>query len=101
MNGLIPVEKDLFSVADRLKEIDERYRVFRNPMAHRFEVYVDQALQFVVPFPCLDARTLVHARKTRVERLDAIVKEMDKSNNLLEKKKEKELIDLALCQAGF
>jgi hypothetical protein len=101
MKGLIPIEKDVFSIAERLKEIDKRYVVYRNVLAHRFEVYVGEALQFVVPFPRLDARTIEFARKTRVERMDAIVKEIDRQNDLADKRKEKQIIENALAQAGF
>ncbi len=101
MKGLIPIEKDVFSVADRLKEVDERYRVYRNTLAHRFEVYVGEALQFVVPFQKLDARTVEYARKTRIERVNKIVQELDKENDLLEKRKNRAIIDTALAQAGF
>ena len=101
MKGLIPIEKDVFSVADRLKEVDERYRVYRNTLAHRFEVYVGEALQFVVPFQKLDARTVEYARKTRIERVNKIVQELDKENDLLEKRKNRAIIDNALAQAGF
>ena len=101
MKGLIPIEKDVFSVADRLKEVDERYRVYRNTLDHRFEVYVGEALQFVVPFQKLDARTVEYARKTRIERVNKIVQELDKENDLLEKRKNRAIIDTALAQAGF
>ena len=101
MKGLIPIEKDVFSVADRLKEVDERYRVYRNTLAHRFEVYAGEALQFVVPFQKLDARTVEYARKTRIERVNKIVQELDKENDLLEKRKNRAIIDSALAQAGF
>ncbi len=99
MKGLVLVEKDLFSIADRLKEIDKRYVLYRNVLLDRFEVYVGEALQFVVPFPRLDCRTIEYARKTRIERIDAIVEEMDKTNRLLEERKQKECIDLAFQQA--
>lgn len=101
MKGLIPIEKDVFSIAERLKEIDERYVLYRNPIAHRFEVYVGEALQFVVPFQKLDARTVEYARKTRIERMDAIVKEIDRLNDLASKRKDKQIIENALAQAGF
>ena len=101
MKSLVKIEKDLFSIADRLKEIDGRYEVYRNTVAHRFEVYVERALQFVVPFQKLDARTLEFARKTRIERAEKILKEMDEINARIEKQKEKEILENALCQAGL
>ena len=101
MKSLVKIEKDLFSIADRLKEIDGRYEVYRNTLAHRFEVYVERALQFVVPFQKLDARTLEFARKTRIERAEKIIKEMDEINARIEKQKEKKILENALCQAGL
>ncbi len=101
MKSLVKIEKDLFSIADRLKEIDGRYEVYRNTVAHRFEVYVERALQFVVPFQKLDARTLEFARKTRIERAEKILKEMDDINARIERQKEKEILESALCQAGL
>ncbi len=101
MKGLVKIEKDLFSICDRLKEIDERYEVFRNKISHRFEVYVGKALQFVVPFQRLDARTLDFARKTRIERREQIVKEIDEQNAKIEMQKEKEILEKALCEAGL
>ena len=101
MKGLVKIEKDLFSICDRLKEIDGRYEVFRNTIAHRFEVYIERALQFVVPFQRLDARTLDFARKTRIERREQIVKEIDEQNAKIEMQKEKEILEKALCEAGL
>ena len=100
MKGLVKIEKDLFSISDRLKEIDERYEIFRNKISCRFEVYIEKALQFVVPFQRLDARTLEFARKTRVERKGQIVKEIDEHNARLEKQKEKEILEKTLSELG-
>lgn len=100
MKGLVKIEKDLFSICDRLKEIDGRYELFRNTLAHRFEVYIEKALQFVVPFQRLDARTLEFARKTRVERREQIVREIDERNARLEKQKEKEILEKTLSAMG-
>ena len=101
MKGLVKIEKDLFSICDRLKELDGRYELYRNTIAHRFEVYVEKALQFVVPFQKLDARTIEFARKTRIERSGYILKEIDEHNARIEKQKEKEILERALCEAGL
>ena len=101
MTGLVKIEKDLFSISQRLKEIDARYEVYRNTLASRFEIYIERALQFVVPFQRLDARTLDFARKTRIERREQIVKEIDEQNAKIEMQKEKEILEKALCEAGL
>ena len=100
MTGLVKIEKDLFSISQRLKEIDARYEVYRNTLAGRFEIYIERALQFVVPFQKLDARTLEFARKTRIERRMQIMKEIDEHNERIERQKEKEILEKALCEAG-
>ena len=100
MTGLVKIEKDLFSISQRLKEIDARYEVYRNTLASRFEIYIERALQFVVPFQKLDARTLEFARKTRIERRMQIMKEIDEHNERIERQKEKEILEKALCEAG-
>ena len=100
MTGLVKIEKDLFSISQRLKEIDTRYEVYRNTLASRFEIYIERALQFVVPFQKLDARTLEFARKTRIERRMQIMKEIDEHNERIERQKEKEILEKALCEAG-
>ncbi len=100
MTGLVKIEKDLFSISQRLKEIDARYEVYRNILAGRFEIYIERALQFVVPFQKLDARTLEFARKTRIERRMQIMKEIDEHNERIERQKEKEILEKALCEAG-
>lgn len=48
MRSLIPVEHDLYSVADRLKEIDPRYELFYNAALGRYEIYASGALQMTV-----------------------------------------------------
>lgn len=101
MTGLVKIEKDLFSISQRLKEIDARYEVYRNTLASRFEIYIERALQFVVPFQKLDARTLEFARKTRIERRMQIMKEIDEHNERIERQKEKEILEKALCEAGL
>ena len=101
MKGLVKIEKDLFSICDRLRELDGRYELYRNTIAHRFEVYVEKALQFVVPFQKLDARTIEFARRTRIERSRQILKEIDEHNARVEKQKEKEILEKALCESGL
>ena len=69
---LIEIEHDLYSVAQRLREIDDDYRLRYNPKLKRYEVHhLGQAgnsfcLEVHEPLP--DARTVEFVRRTRVER---------------------------------
>ncbi len=89
MKNLIAITDDLFDIANRLKAIDQNYRVFFNVETQKFEVHnMAQrlgTLAFVVPFDELDARTVQYARFTRVENAQKLFDEVDKHNQSLEK----------------
>lgn len=76
---LVPVEHDLFSIADRLKEIDGRYGLYYNGRLDRFEIYASGALQLTVPRGELDARVIARVRETRVERRDALLESIERA----------------------
>ncbi len=90
MNALRKIDDDLYSIAPRLKEIDDRYELYRNLAAGRFEIHANGALQIAVPFAELDARTLELARSTRLEYIDRITADIEKSNAALQRAKENE-----------
>jgi hypothetical protein len=77
---MIKVTRDLLGIAERLKKINPAYRVFYNNRHNRFEVHAGNELAFIPPFDCLDTRTIDYAYKTRKQNLDALEKEIDKSN---------------------
>lgn len=79
---LIAVKDDLFSVADRIKSIDDKYKIYYNGESRKFEVRsaVDDSLQVVLPFDCLDCRAVDYVRKTRIERINAILEEIERAN---------------------
>lgn len=83
MDELRRIDEDLFDIAHRLKEIDDRYALYRNLRRNRFEIYANEALQIVVPFATLDARTLELARSTRLEYADRLIAKLDSDNERL------------------
>jgi len=78
------VTDDLFDIAKRIKEIDNRYRIYFNNQKCNFEVHT-QALEFTVPYDVLDERTLFHAMRTRAENSYELEREVECHNALLEK----------------
>lgn len=80
MQALIPIRHDLYSIADRLKEVDERYELFFNAAAQRYEVYASGEMQLAVPSGELDARLIARVRETRVERADAVLAKIERAN---------------------
>ena len=86
------VKDDLFHVAKRLRQIDSRYRVYFNRRIFRFEIHVQGAMQIALPFDRLDERSVEYVRKTRVENLDALTKEIELDNAKIEKRRQDELL---------
>lgn len=86
------VKDDLFHVAKRLRQIDSRYRVYFNRRLFRFEIHVQGAMQIALPFDRLDERSVEYVRKTRVENLDALTKEIELDNAKTEKRRQDELL---------
>ncbi|MEG2540512.1 MAG: hypothetical protein RSB59_01880 [Clostridia bacterium] len=92
------IDCDLFDIAHRLKEIDGRYQLYFNRKLKRFEIYVGEALQIAVPFTTLDARTLEHTRKTRVENLRRLMEEIEEENRKKEEEATKHTVEkMAAC----
>ncbi len=86
---MIKITNDLFDIAWRLKAIDTSYELFYNPKKNRFEVWNDRGLQVVVPYTKLDERAIIHVRKTRVERADQLLRQIERENESLQAQVEK------------
>lgn len=101
---LIKIENDVYFISQRLKELDESYEVYYNTNSKSYEVHstmqVKNSYCFKVPFDVLDERTILHAKRTRIENRDRIIAEIEKDNLLLEQKnvkKQVEMLKEALC----
>ena len=90
------VRNDLYSISDRLKEIDEGYFIYYSYKNKRYEVHNKNqrghTLSLVLPYKSLDERAVRLVRKTRSERVDALIRQMEEENARLEKEKTSELI---------
>lgn len=84
------VTHDPFDIVNRIKKINPRYVVYWNDAREKFEVRTGKIYAFTVPYDTLDARTLDYARKTRIENIDAIEREIEKQNRANEIKCEKD-----------
>ncbi len=91
------IQSDTFFICERLKEIDESYFLIFNFEKQKFEVHSSAIFGstycLTVPFPVLDERTIDLVKKTRANNVDKIIEEMDRENEKLEKRREKEAID--------
>lgn len=90
---LVSVKDDLFHIAKRLRQIDSRYRVYFNRKYNRFEIHAQGAMQIALPFDRLDERSVEYVRKTRVENLEKLMREIEADNERAEKQKQDELIE--------
>jgi len=84
---MIRITHDVFDIADRVKEVDERYVIFFNPKKGRFELHCEEygRTGFLLVLPFLDARAVEHCRKTRRERQLELIEEIERQNLILEK----------------
>ena len=74
------VTYDLFGIATRLLKIDPSYSVYYNNSKQRYEVHSNMGLAFIVPYDCLDSRTIDYARKTLRQNADIIEQEIETHN---------------------
>lgn len=90
MDVLVKIENDVFDIASRVKEIDSDYFVVYNRTKRRFEIHNKKqkpTLALVVPHNELDCRTIEYVLKTKISRIDEIVREIDAHNEKIEKQK--------------
>lgn len=84
---MIEIFMDLFDIVNKIKDINEKYRVFRNINKHRYEIYYQNGLnlnlELIVPYDCLDYRTINLLNKSKIENADLLFEEIEKHNNKL------------------
>lgn len=87
---MIEILSDLFDIAQRLKEIDSGYKVFYNKTKSKFELHREErgrvSYLLTFPFDSLDSRAVEHCLRTRRERKEELLKEIEESNKKLEEK---------------
>lgn len=96
----IRIEHDLFDISIRLKEIDSGYFVLYDTKSLLYELHNNRykpSLQLVFPYKNLDARAISHTLKTRIERREQLMLEMDKHNDRLERENEERIKQKAHC----
>ena len=84
MKNLLIIKGDAFFINERLKEIDKDYFIVFNLEKKKYEVHVSGqkggSYAFTVPYDSLDERTILFARKTRIENRDKIMDEIEREN---------------------
>lgn len=97
MKNQIVIDSDNLFILERLKEIDKSYFIIFNLIRKKYEVHSSSqkgnSYCFTIPYNTLDERTIEYARKTRIERRDEVIKEMDRENEKREKNLYKQAVD--------
>lgn len=102
-NGRI-IDDDLFGIARRLKSIDDGYYIVLNYKTGKFEVHnskcAPRTLCLVLPFETLDERTVRKVNMTRAERVEELLREAERNNELLERRSKSAALDRILSAVG-
>ena len=97
---MIEITNDLFDIAWRLRSVNDSYRLYYNTQKCRYEVRNGDtnALEFVVPYGELDARTVEYARYTSVSNANALLEEIERNNAKVEQQAIAKLTENAECR---
>ena len=81
---LIKIKKDLFNIAQRIKNIESSYYICFNTKNKKFEVHNYHQLRnsycATIPYEKLDARTIDYLNQTHVRNSKKIFKAIDENN---------------------
>ena len=97
---LTPITGDVFDITQRIKEINEGYRLMYNHKYHRYEVYCYVGFTPTLALTWtdrLDMRLIVKLYETRISNIKKIVAEIERANE----EKQNRIIDKALDTAGY
>ena len=79
---LIEIKSDVHDIADRIKEVDGEYRLYYDPVLHRFEVHKRGEL-CVTWTDSLSAGLVSKLRETHVRRRYELLKEIERNEERL------------------
>ncbi len=90
------VTNDLYSIADRIKEIDDGYFIYYSYKNRRYEVHNKnqrgRTLSLVLPYKRLDERSVRLVRETRSERMESLIRQMEEENERIDRERMQELV---------
>ena len=94
---LVRIKSDVFDIADRIREVDERYLLFYNLDRSRFEVRLEgRPNEIVITWNNpLDVRLVTKLRETHVRRVKRILEELEKQDLRAKKEEERKIKEKA------
>lgn len=90
----------MYDIAKRLTLLDPKYYVVFDTDKCRYEVHnarqVGDSYCLTIPYDSLDARTIVLVRNSRVSRIDEILEQIDRENEINERLNKKIAQDVTM-----
>lgn len=86
--ALININSDVFDITNRIKEIDSGYFVVYNTNTRNFEIHNTKQNGSTFCITCdtgLNATVITKLRKSKIENIDKILREIDENNAKYEK----------------
>lgn len=76
---------DALDIAERLKEIDPEYELHYDRNTGKFTLRDSRGnVQLTYRYPTIDVRMIADARRTRIERMTAVLREIESANERAE-----------------
>ncbi len=88
---LTEIKNDLYEVADRIKEVGD-YKLYYNRKKGRYEIHSPFGLELTLGSKTPTGEVVVRLRKTRMEKIDDLLKEIERENALAEKAAKEKII---------
>ena len=88
---LTEIKNDLYEVADRIKEVGN-YKLYYNRKKGRYEIHSPFGLELTLGSKTPTGEVVVRLRKTRMEKIDDLLKEIERENALAEKAAKEKII---------
>ncbi len=88
---LTEIKNDLYEVADRIREVGN-YKLYYNRKKGRYEIHSPFGLELTLGSKTPTGEVVVRLRKTRMEKIDDLLKEIERENALAEKAAKEKII---------
>lgn len=96
---MFEIKSDVLGVIDRIKGLNNGYRVYYNTKNQKFVLYLIKNNQspkeycLTFPFDSIDERMVEYTLKSEVQNRKAVLEEIERSNSLLLKREQNNLLE--------
>lgn len=92
------IKRDVYNICNRIKQVDKsymlaydfktnKYNVYSKNIISNFEIIDNVKLSYVcvLPYNCLDERSILHLYSIKSQNIEALIKQIDNHNEMMEK----------------